>query len=292
MFVHVPLERATDPRPDSPIRHIATPSAFAQASLYYVQETGCGRIREKCFLERDTLGSYLIVYTVSGTGTLTYRNQSHRLRPGEAAFIDGQHHHRFGSDANKEWELYWVYFNGAGVRTYYEQFAEQEKPLAALLPDSQLGQLFERLQREQLIPDLRAELVASSILVSMMTEVVLAAHQYSSSNPAYPPLIQGVMQVIDRDYRQRLTLDRLADRFEVNKFHLAKLFKRCTGTTPGEYMINRRITRAKELLLDTALPVGDIALEVGIENTSHFINLFKERSGLTPLAYRKKWQRI
>ncbi|MFB9327160.1 AraC family transcriptional regulator [Paenibacillus aurantiacus] len=292
MFVQVPLERATDPRPDNPIRHIATPSAFAQASLYYVQETGYGRIRDHSFLERDTLGSYLIIYAASGTGTLTYRDQTHRLRPGEAAFIDGQHLHRFGSDSNKELELYWVYFNGNGIQTYHEQFAELEKPLVVLLPDSQLGQLFERLQREQLIPDLRAELVASSILLSMMTELVLAAHQYSYSYPAYPPLIQGVMQAIDRDYRQRLTLDRLAHRFEVNKFHLAKLFKRCTGTTPGEYMINRRITRAKELLLDTSLPVGDIAVEVGIENTSHFINLFKERSGLTPLAYRKKWQRI
>ena len=51
------------------------------------------------------------------------------------------------------------------------------------------------------------------------------------------------------------------------------------------------MTHAKERLKYSDMPVSEVAARVGIDNVSHFINLFKDRAGDTPLAYRKKWQR-
>ena len=62
------------------------------------------------------------------------------------------------------------------------------------------------------------------------------------------------------------------------------------GITINEYLILTRISYAKELLKYTSLPVSEITFEVGMNNVTHFINLFKAREGCTPLVYRKRWK--
>ncbi|WP_366250085.1 helix-turn-helix domain-containing protein [Thomasclavelia ramosa] len=61
--------------------------------------------------------------------------------------------------------------------------------------------------------------------------------------------------------------------------------------TINEYIILSRISYAKGLLKNTDLTVQEITFEVGMNNVSHFINLFKARENLTPLAYRKNWKK-
>lgn len=92
-------------------------------------------------------------------------------------------------------------------------------------------------------------------------------------------------------YNERITLDDLAQRFSINKYHFQKLFKRYTGSTPNEYLILTRLNHAKENLRATCKPVREIAQEVGVDNVSHFINLFKKHEGITPNIYRQNWRR-
>lgn len=61
------------------------------------------------------------------------------------------------------------------------------------------------------------------------------------------------------------------------------------GVTVNEYVVLTRIAHAKELLKYSDLSVNEITFEVGMNNVTHFINLFKAREQMTPLAYRKIW---
>ena len=61
------------------------------------------------------------------------------------------------------------------------------------------------------------------------------------------------------------------------------------GMSPSEYQILLRMTRAKELLRSSKMPIGDIALSVGIDNLGYFTRRFKSQEGMTPQAYRKMW---
>lgn len=62
------------------------------------------------------------------------------------------------------------------------------------------------------------------------------------------------------------------------------------GLTVNEYIITARISYAKELLKYSELSVNEITYEIGMNNVTHFINLFKARENLTPLSYRKAWR--
>ena len=99
-------------------------------------------------------------------------------------------------------------------------------------------------------------------------------------------------QYLHEQYAQKLTLDMLSARYNISKYHLQRSFRQYFGQSPGEYLTRLRLTRAKELLRATDLPVSEVAYRVGMENTSYFISVFRAREGATPQQYRPRWSPV
>ena len=89
---------------------------------------------------------------------------------------------------------------------------------------------------------------------------------------------------------QKLSLDKIAERFYISKYHLCRTFKQATGFTLAEYINTSRGMRARELLLTTRSSITEIAEETGFESGTHFGKVFKQYMGTPPLAYRKTFQ--
>lgn len=87
-----------------------------------------------------------------------------------------------------------------------------------------------------------------------------------------------------------LPLEELADMIGVCKDSLIRIFKRETGMTPVEFILNKRIEKAQIALLTQASSIHDIAIQLGFGNQSYFASLFKRMMGITPLQYRKQNQ--
>lgn len=83
-------------------------------------------------------------------------------------------------------------------------------------------------------------------------------------------------------------LDQLAARAGLSKFHFHRLFKRAVGESPSRHQINLRMHEAKRLLRETKQSVDDVAVEVGYTNPSHFAQLFRRETGLSPSDYRRQ----
>lgn len=83
-------------------------------------------------------------------------------------------------------------------------------------------------------------------------------------------------------------LTELAAAVEMNVFHFARQFKQATGQPPHQFIVKRRIERAKKLLKETKTPLVEISLEVGIQSQNHFTTLFRRRTGLTPKQFRDR----
>lgn len=79
----------------------------------------------------------------------------------------------------------------------------------------------------------------------------------------------------------------LEKKYGINKYRLAKEFTHYYDIAPISYLSHRRIEAAKRLLLSTNMKIHEIANQVGYENPTHFINIFKKQTGMTPLVYRK-----
>jgi transcriptional regulator GlxA family with amidase domain len=94
------------------------------------------------------------------------------------------------------------------------------------------------------------------------------------------------MRSIDAGAAEPLSLADMARRAGLGRYHFLRAFRAATGTTPHQYLIAARLRRAARLLLTTALPVTEVALEAGFGDLSNFIRTFRRAAGRSPRAFR------
>ncbi len=92
-------------------------------------------------------------------------------------------------------------------------------------------------------------------------------------------------------YERNIGLSDISGYVFLSPSYFTRIFKRQTGQTPINYLINLRIDRAKELLSESDEKASDIALSVGFSNQQRFNETFKKITGMTPIEYRKIKQR-
>ncbi|WP_088831596.1 response regulator transcription factor [Paenibacillus tyrfis] len=102
--------------------------------------------------------------------------------------------------------------------------------------------------------------------------------------------IDEVRQYIDVSFAESITLESVAGRFFVSKEHLSRTFKQETGSTVVDYIISKRMEKAKQLLLDPANSIKSAAEAVGYSDITYFHRLFKKVTGITPNQVRQDIQ--
>jgi len=98
--------------------------------------------------------------------------------------------------------------------------------------------------------------------------------------------IYDVVEFLDANYMDAYDRRGLAQKFGFNEDYMLQLFKKNTGMTISQYINNRRIDAAKQLIAETDGKIVDIAYHVGFDNITYFHRLFKNMTGTTPQEYR------
>ena len=101
------------------------------------------------------------------------------------------------------------------------------------------------------------------------------------------PSIETVKKMIKDNISTEISRDELAEAVYMSPDHLTKLFKKETGMSLSDYIIQKRILLAQKLLSSTELSVVEIAQKAGFSYSSYFVRIFKKKTGITPQEYRK-----
>lgn len=104
----------------------------------------------------------------------------------------------------------------------------------------------------------------------------------------YEKTIKDVIVYIDNHYTDDISLEYLEKKFFIDLSYLSKLFKKETGKTYLQYITEKRIEKAKELMNNTDLNIYEIASKVSYNNAKYFSQLFKKVEGISPSDYRAK----
>jgi AraC-like DNA-binding protein len=108
--------------------------------------------------------------------------------------------------------------------------------------------------------------------------------------PHCPYWLTEARQLLDRDFRERLTTTHIARTVGVHPVYLAQMFQRHFNCGVIEYLLRRRIAFACRELRASGLPIADIAIAAGFYDQGHFSRTFKRLVGLTPSAYRRRYR--
>jgi AraC-like DNA-binding protein len=93
--------------------------------------------------------------------------------------------------------------------------------------------------------------------------------------------------LVDSRYAEPLDLEALARAAHVSPRHFSRSFRRTFGETPYQYLLTRRLERARHLLRTTDLQVAEVCLAVGFASVGSFTTTFRRRVGVSPTAYRR-----
>ena len=116
-----------------------------------------------------------------------------------------------------------------------------------------------------------------------------------NERPATPMTTPEILERLDRArkfidlcYDLPLDLEQISRHACFSRFHFLRLFRQAFNKTPHQYLIERRIERAKELLSANDLRVTDVCFEVGFQSLGSFSSLFHKSVGHPPITFREK----
>ena len=115
---------------------------------------------------------------------------------------------------------------------------------------------------------------------------LIRAEDTSAYSPVYAnAYVDRAVRYIDENLSTELRVERIAEHLGVDRMYLRNLFAEHVGTSTMDYIMNARITKAKELLTDERLSVASVANAVGYKDALAFSKVFKKYTGMTPKRY-------
>lgn len=272
-------------------RIIYTPSTFARTSLIHLQEIGELQAQQPHVSKREKLSSFLFFFVVSGSGKLVYDGNDRQLSAGDMVFIDCRIPYSHESSLPDPWKLKWVHFYGSTVSDIYQKYIERGgQPYFHTKNIQKFEILWETLYRaagsDDHIRDMRLNELLTSLLTCLMEESWCPHFQQIHGKKEDLMVIRSYL---DENYTKKITLDQLSKRYFINKYYLTRIFKEQYGITINNYILEKRITHAKQLLRFTDRSVEEIGEACGMGALYYFSRMFKKIEGVSPSEYRKLW---
>jgi len=154
--------------------------------------------------------------------------------------------------------------------------------------DSFVEQLHGELMRRKSSP-LFVQGIGQAIAIHLARNYAITVKESRSGSPSLPGYkLRQITDWMAEHAAEDFDLARLAAQVGLSKFHFHRLFKSAIGVSPSRYHINLRMDAARRLLRETKKSVVAVALDVGYTNPSHFAQLFRRETGLSPSDYRRQ----
>jgi AraC family transcriptional regulator len=222
-----------------------------------------------------------INFVLSGAYAETFRGTSHAYSPASIVVKPaGEQHANDFRTAHAHCLL--IELTNTRSESTHACIAAAQAPSSRPAPE--LKPIALRIIRELRAPDAFSPLaVEASILELLVANARTHERARSGNAPSWLHQVVARLQEAPGD----VALAQLAADAGVHPTHLARVFRKHFGTSPGEYARDVRLTRAIELLTTSQEPIGKIALAAGFFDQSHFSRCVKRRTGMSPKALRR-----
>ncbi|UWF50310.1 helix-turn-helix transcriptional regulator [Pseudomonas sp. N3-W] len=239
----------------------------------------------------------LSCYIAGGTGTFRRGQPDSKGAPNKLCILPADH--QSGWVINGEIRLAHLYFSPEQFALGCITLLDREPREMQLQEQTFLEDPQQALRFRQLITlnwdEPGERLLTSSLAHEMLSHTLLgqvgkreglrlrgglAAHQR-----------RQLVEFIDYQLAEPISLGQLAALCALSEYHFARMFRESFGLPPHQYVLARRLSRARELLRTTSRPLGEIALACGFASASHFTHRFRQVLGGTPGEYRQAFLR-
>ena len=275
---------------DNCLFSIFTNDLFIDLTLYQYGWEACTPLHSFGPAARN---HYLFHYIISGKGILTSDDihgnvHTYQLGPGQGFLITPGTINTYYADEKDPWEYAWLEFDGLKVKEFLATVG-----LSALKPTYKTRSLeLAELVKNEMLYIANHSNESSFNLIGHLY-LFLDALQKASVTPTIVKgerlrdfYVRESISFIEQHYANDISIQDIADWCRLNRTYFGKIFKETLGTTPQEFLIQYRMTKATEQLKLTENSINDISLSVGYPNQLHFSRAFKKVYGVSPRDWR------
>lgn len=263
--------------------YIYSPSKMALDMFLYPMQCGLFSYLPGYHLTRESFDSFLLMYIQKGCLELTFEGITRPVTAGCFVLLDCYKRHSYSTSSG--FECLWCHFDGITARAFYQNIVSRLGSVFSI-PDpcpvlNRMTSLFKTFHNGMLV----REPLLSKYLTDILTEFML----YTPANAharSYTAIAEEIITYINEHFKEDISVADLAARAGLSQYHFIRTFKKETGFTPHEYLVNTRIATARYLLKNTQLSVKDICFSTGFSCESVFCGTFKRHQGMTPAQYR------
>lgn len=218
---------------------------------------------------------WLIHYVVSGFGQFTREGKTYDIGPGQMFIIPPYLETYYEADSKHPWKYIWIGFTSSSVP---EVFSEP------VISCHDAGAIF-----DEMITCSKYENGRSAYLSACIWKLVSLLLERSESKLDY---IDKALNLMHSEYANGITIQQIANRLGLDRSYFYSLFLERVGSSPSEYLINLRLSKAAELMTIYRERPSTAAISVGYDDLYHFSKIFKKYYGVSPREYCKTAERV
>lgn len=276
---------------DTSARYYFTPSSLARELFYYPTRCGhyfCNHLysfshQSEIALQGDHNQHIMLIVVRSGALELSIAGQTLLATSGQIVLFDCREPYRY--TASHGLEFVWLLFNGLNTHAFYRRILQSRGGRSVFAPSAYLNilSLLDGLISGCAAGERMTEAACSQMLHRLLCLLLLN----ETSPPAADDRIAAAIRFMNRNLEKPVSVQAIAEAVSLSPSHFSRQFKSHTGYSPYEYIVLRRIDRAKHLLTSTGLSVKEIAYAIGYNSEENFIHGFQKNVGISPGLFRK-----
>lgn len=239
--------------------------------------------------EGRVLHEYQINYITEGSGVFENKHGKFSVNPGSIMFTFPGIWHRYKPTGKTGWKENYIGFNGKIILDLFNHplFTPRNPVLQIGIKEELLDtylKIFDLVEREQ--PGFQQ--IASGMVIKLLGYIISIEKQKGFSGKRIAKVIEEARFMMRQHMEQEINLEQIAEQHHVGYSYFRQMFKKYTGVSPGQYHLQLRIIRAKELLASTDKSIKEISYELGFQSIYYFSNMFKRKEGMNPSDFRKR----
>ena len=249
-----------------------------------VEMAGIDYCHENYRVVRKNSDVSVLAYVLSGSGTIQVDSLTFYAKKGDVFILRKGSNHEYFTDKNNEWVFLWFNIKGDFFKQLLAAYIMQN---VCIVEDCDTRNLFERGIRTAaqkyenlLIVQNRLSSLIFKIVLDM--SLVLKERKINISEDALK-----IKNYLDNHIEEKISLDQISKYTCLTTRQINRIFKKELGRTPYDYVLTKKIELAKSYLINTSLSVKEVACRLNFIDAYYFSNIFKEKTGLSPIYYKK-----
>lgn len=238
------------------------------------------------------LKEYQIIYITRGQGIFESSSlEQTPVKAGTLILLFPDEKHRYKPDQCSGWDEHWIGVKGPIIdNLVHAEYLNPANPCLFIGFNETIFNLFQTIiaQTKAETPGYQPHISGATIHLLGLCHAILK--QNAAGNQEEEMMINKARLLFRSNISNSYSAQLAADELNVGYSSFRKLFKNYTGLSPGQYYLQLKIEKAKELLSSGTAAIKEIALELNFDSSFYFSKIFKEKTGLQPTEFRKKSQ--